>query len=137
MFRTEGSSAVSDVFWIRSLAAKLSDCLDHGKILPFSEAATAEKQDKEGPVMYYIDDKDAGNYMDIALDIIVDETRCKLMTTYSDMLGNVDVRLNIDPDDNGEDFYSLSVYHKGKADQDLAGELFYINLEDPVRGILY
>lgn len=77
--------------WLNSFIARLRDCLENGELIPFSEA-TPEQMDRTetGSVLLYVDDPASRNYMDIVLDFLIYDLHNDVVSTFSDMLKNID-----------------------------------------------
>lgn len=130
----ESLDTISDVMWLNSFVARLRDCLENGELLPFS-VATPEQVDRTetGSVLLYVDDSASRNYMDIVFDMLPGE----VLSTFSDMLKNIDVRVFIE-DDEEEQYVTLAVFPKGKAKAtDQTDALLVIEPSDPLMRIAW
>ncbi len=131
----ESLRVINDIMWLNVLIARLGEQLVSGDVYPFSAAGKRAKQfGFDHPDMlevFYIDDPEAPNYLDLVLEYDHDGNNISVAQTYSDMMRNLDVRAEVSENVMDDGHVTLHVFPKGHVDlDDLDNDMFSLDPTD-------
>lgn len=131
----ESLCVINDIMWLNVLIARLGEQLVSGDVYPFSAAGKRVKQfglDRADALeVFYIDDPDAPNYLDLVLEYDREGDKLGVARTYSDMMRNLDVRAEVSENVMDDNHVILHVFPKGHVDlDDLDNDMFSLDPTD-------